>query len=48
MTRGQATALIIVLLSIAISLGILNFNIQHIVDAIDMGKFMPFIYTGDK
>jgi hypothetical protein len=46
MKEWQVTALLLLLISIAISLGVLNFQLGHIIGAVDMGKFMPFIYTG--
>jgi hypothetical protein len=46
MNEWKATVLIIVLISIATSLGVMCFQLDHIITAIDMGKFMPFIYTG--
>lgn len=47
MKEWQATAIVILLALIAISLGFLVVQGGYIIDAIDHGKFMPFIYTGE-
>jgi hypothetical protein len=46
--QWQAVLISLSLLSIAISLLFLGLNVHHIAEDIDMGKLMPFIYTGDK
>lgn len=45
MKEWQVNALLLLLFSIAISLGVLTFQVTDINRSVDMGKFMPFIYT---
>lgn len=46
MSEWKATILILVLVVIMGALITMNFEIAHVIHAIDMGKFMPFVYTG--